>query len=62
MNYKKRTIMKYNIVTICLLTFTVLFTGCNFLDIVPDNTVEVGSLFEKDVYKRQGVNQERFVS
>lgn len=38
--------MKYNIVTICLLTFTVLFTGCNFLDIVPDNTVEVGSLFE----------------
>ena len=23
-----------------------LFTGCDFLDVVPDNTVEVGSLFE----------------
>jgi hypothetical protein len=39
--------MKSKIITIALiigLSFT--FTRCDFLDIVPDNTVEVGSLFE----------------
>ncbi len=27
-------------------TMAVLFTRCDYLDIVPDNTVEVNSLFE----------------
>ncbi|MGI6074616.1 MAG: RagB/SusD family nutrient uptake outer membrane protein [Fermentimonas sp.] len=38
--------MKYKIFTICLLVISFLFTGCDFLDVVPDNTVEVESLFE----------------
>lgn len=38
--------MKYKIFTICLIGISMLFTGCDFLDVVPDNTVEVGSLFE----------------
>ena len=38
--------MKYKIFTICLLSISILFTRCSYLDIVPDNTVEVESLFE----------------
>ncbi len=37
--------MKYKIFTI-IISVTLLISGCNFLDIVPDNTVELGSLFE----------------
>ena len=29
-----------------LLSLSVILTNCNYLDIIPDNTVEVGSLFE----------------
>lgn len=39
--------MKSKIIAITFIVgLTVAFTGCNFLEIVPDNTVEVGSLFE----------------
>lgn len=38
--------MKYKIFTICLLSISLFLSGCDYLDIVPDNTVEVGSLFE----------------
>lgn len=39
--------MKSKIITIgFLLTVSLAFAGCNYLEIVPDNTVEVGSLFE----------------
>ena len=47
MSTYKNTNIKSKIITIALiigLSFT--FTRCDFLDIVPDNTVEVGSLFE----------------
>ena len=38
--------MKSKIITICLCGILLLFTQCDYLDIVPDNVVEVGSLFE----------------
>ena len=38
--------MKSNIIIISLLGILLSFTQCEFLNIVPDNTVEVGSLFE----------------
>lgn len=38
--------MKYKIFTICILSISLFLSGCDYLDIVPDNTVEVGSLFE----------------
>lgn len=39
--------MKSKIIVISFIVgLAATFTGCNFLDIVPDNTVEVGSLFE----------------
>lgn len=38
--------MKSKIFLICLLGITLLFSRCDYLEIVPDNTVEVGSLFE----------------
>lgn len=39
--------MKSKIIAISIaMGLSVLLTRCNFLDIVPDNTVEVGSLFE----------------
>ncbi|MDD4399916.1 MAG: RagB/SusD family nutrient uptake outer membrane protein [Dysgonamonadaceae bacterium] len=38
--------MKSKIFLVCLLGITLLFSRCDYLEIVPDNTVEVGSLFE----------------
>lgn len=38
--------MKNKIILLSLLGTLFVFSRCNFLDIVPDNTVEVGSLFE----------------
>lgn len=39
--------MKSKIITISLiLSVSVFLTHCNYLDIIPDNTVEIGSLFE----------------
>lgn len=39
--------MKSKIIIIsCLLGSMIYFTKCSYLDIVPDNTIEVGSLFE----------------
>ena len=38
--------MKSKIIIFSLLGILLFFTRCDFLDIVPDNTVEVGSLFE----------------
>jgi len=38
--------MKSKIITIFLLGLSLLLTRCDYLEIVPDNTVEVGSLFE----------------
>ncbi|MDD3310190.1 MAG: RagB/SusD family nutrient uptake outer membrane protein [Dysgonamonadaceae bacterium] len=38
--------MKSKIFLICFLGIALLFSRCDYLEIVPDNTVEVGSLFE----------------
>jgi hypothetical protein len=39
--------MKSKIIAICLFaSMFIFFNSCDYLDIVPDNTVEVGSLFE----------------
>lgn len=38
--------MKNKIIILSLLGILLFFSRCDFLDIVPDNTVEVGSLFE----------------
>jgi hypothetical protein len=39
--------MKSKIIAISfILSLSVILTNCNYLDIIPDNTVQVGSLFE----------------